>query len=147
MSFIFQACCRSLNKARRRDHLITVCVCVGGGECLPHTYCLEWVPGCSSPQHLQPPPPPAPLRKTPTLPTADSNSAAHLHGYACLLRKIKPLHSPFAASWIGLPHSNAALDCMIKCKHETQTLPNYMRVLRQQLNCDLILQIRELNFN
>lgn len=64
-----------------------------------------------------------------------------------LLWKIKPLHSPFAASFWGLPHSKAALHCMIKRKHETQRLPNCTCVLRQQLHDDLILQIRGSNFS
>lgn len=66
---------------------------------LPHMCCVECVSGCSSSPHLQPPPPPALVDKTPTLPTANSNSAPRLHGYAGLLSKIKPLNPLFAVWW------------------------------------------------
>lgn len=62
---------------------------------LPH---IVWR-GCSSSQYLQPPPPPALVDKTPTPPTANSNSALRLHGYAGLLSKIKPLNPLFAVWW------------------------------------------------
>lgn len=66
--------------------------CVGGGAAAtPSHICVVWsvFSGCSSSLYLQPPPPPALVDKTPTLPTADSNSAPRLHGYAGLLSKIK----------------------------------------------------------
>lgn len=53
--------------------------------------------------------PPALVDKTPTLPTAYSNSAPRLHGYAGLLSKIKPLN-PLFAVWPSSSESFSPLN-------------------------------------
>ncbi len=94
--------CGWSTKGQRRAHFLLHPE--GGLQCtapvVPPTYvlCVECVSGCSSSPHLQPPPPPALVDRTPTLPTANSNSAPRLHGYAGLLSKIKPLN-PLVAVW------------------------------------------------